>query len=468
MTQDKVLIRRSGHQQLDELEATDIPTLPYEASGAVATHAAASDPHPTYTTAAEMAAYAQPLDSDLSAIAALSTTSFGRAVLALADAAALRTAAAVVIGTDVEAHDADLTTFAGLSPSNDDLLQRKAGAWANRTIAQLLTDLAAAGTTFQPLDSDLTAIAALTTTTTGRSLLAAANAAAIQSIAGTVIGTNVQAWDADLDAVAALSPTNNDVLQRKSGAWANRTLAQLMTDLAALGTTFQPLDADLTAIAGLTSAANKLPYFAGAGAAALADLTAYVRTLLDDADASTARGTLGLSFAHITGGTKFYPCSCSSVTNNQADTLNVLFAVPFWAPTSTAYDRIMVTVGGAVANATGRIGIYNDAGGKPGTLLVDAGSFGAAALAATGDKTVTINQTLSGLYWLAFVGQTAAPNLVHATANGGFINLGTTSGFSTAAVAAYSQTGVSGALPSPWGSTFTDNVRTPIIYLRAT
>lgn len=38
--------------------------------------------------------------------------------------------------------DADLTTFAGLSPSNDDVLQRKAGAWANRTIAQLTTDLA--------------------------------------------------------------------------------------------------------------------------------------------------------------------------------------------------------------------------------------------------------------------------------------------------------------------------------------
>lgn len=36
---------------------------------------------------------AQPLDSDLTAIAALSTTSFGRALLALADAAALRTAA---------------------------------------------------------------------------------------------------------------------------------------------------------------------------------------------------------------------------------------------------------------------------------------------------------------------------------------------------------------------------------------
>lgn len=37
--------------------------------------------------------------------------------------------------------DADLTAIAGLSPSNDDIIQRKAGAWTNRTIAQLKTDL---------------------------------------------------------------------------------------------------------------------------------------------------------------------------------------------------------------------------------------------------------------------------------------------------------------------------------------
>jgi hypothetical protein len=38
----------------------------------------------------------QPLDSDLTAIAALSTTAYGRALLTMADAAALRTAAGIV------------------------------------------------------------------------------------------------------------------------------------------------------------------------------------------------------------------------------------------------------------------------------------------------------------------------------------------------------------------------------------
>lgn len=56
----------------------------------------------------------------------------------------------------------------------------------------------------------------------------------------------------------------------------------------------QPLDAELTAIAGLTSAADRVPYFTGLGAAALAVFTSWGRSLIAAVDAAAARIVLGL------------------------------------------------------------------------------------------------------------------------------------------------------------------------------
>lgn len=56
----------------------------------------------------------------------------------------------------------------------------------------------------------------------------------------------------------------------------------------------QPLDAGLTSISGLTTAADQMLYLTGADTYATTSLSVYSRSLLDDADAATARGTLGL------------------------------------------------------------------------------------------------------------------------------------------------------------------------------
>ena len=56
----------------------------------------------------------------------------------------------------------------------------------------------------------------------------------------------------------------------------------------------QSANANLTAIAGLTSAADTLPYFTGAGTAALTTLTTFGRALLDDTSSTTGRASLGV------------------------------------------------------------------------------------------------------------------------------------------------------------------------------
>jgi len=85
-------------------------------------------------------------------------------------------------------------------------------------------------------------------------------------------------------------------------AFNSRTGAVTLTSgdvTTALGFTPQTVNANLTAIAGLTSAADKGIQFTGSGSAAVYDLTAAGKALLDDASASDQRTTLGLGTAAV-------------------------------------------------------------------------------------------------------------------------------------------------------------------------
>ncbi len=89
------------------------------------------------------------------------------------------------------------------APSTLDTLNELAAALGDDP--NFAATVTAALATKQPLDTDLTAIAALSTTSFGRSLLEATNAAALRILAGTVIGTDVQAYHANLGALSGLA-----------------------------------------------------------------------------------------------------------------------------------------------------------------------------------------------------------------------------------------------------------------------
>lgn len=138
----------------------------------------------------------QPLDPDLTAIAALTTTPFGRGLLTQADVAAGRLA--LGLGT------AATQSSGSFDPS---------GA------------AAAAEAASQPLDGDLTAIAALSTTSYGRAFLALANHAALVTYIDLVAAdipalpaSKITSGQLDVARVASGTATDGYALRVASGA----------------------------------------------------------------------------------------------------------------------------------------------------------------------------------------------------------------------------------------------------------
>ena len=195
-------------------------------------------------------------------------TSAGKALLDDADAAAQRTTLGLVIGTDVQAYDAELAAIAGLTSAADKGIQFTGSGTASTY--------------------DLTSA--------GKALLDDADAAAQRTTLGLVIGTDVQAYDAQLADVAGLAVTDGGFIVGDGSNFVLETGATARASLGlTIGTDVQAYDAELAAIAGLTSAADKGIQFTGSGTAATYDLTAAGKALLDDANAAAQLVTLGLT-----------------------------------------------------------------------------------------------------------------------------------------------------------------------------
>ena len=352
-------------------------------SGTVAANTVSYDNTSSGLTAAnaqaaidELQAGKQPLDTDLTAFAALSSQAFGRSLNTAADAAGIltllgitatiaqlnysngvtssiqsqinskltaasnlsdlasaatsRTNLGVAIGTNVQAFSAILAALAGLSPSGDKITRWTGGSSADLLdFAQTIT-----GTSATKLISEA-GIKAY-----ADALIAANDAMVFQgvidcstnpnypaadrgdtykvSVAGKIgggSGPNVEIGD------LLLCITDSTASGDHATVGANWNISQVNIDGAVVGpassvdgnffsfsgtggkvaqdsgygpASFQAQNANLQALAGLVSAADTLGYFTGSGTAALTTLSAFIRTLLDDANQTAAQATLGV------------------------------------------------------------------------------------------------------------------------------------------------------------------------------
>jgi hypothetical protein len=253
-----------------------------------------------------------------------------------------------------------------------------------------------------------------------------------------------------VSAVAAdiLQPDNN--LSDLTNAATARTNLGL-----AIGTDVQAYDAGLQSIAGLTTSADQMIYTTAADTYAVTTLTAAGRAILDDADASAQRTTLGLGTLATQSGT-FSGTSSGTNTGDQNIFQTIAVAGQSNVVADSTADTLTLVAGSGVTittNATtDSITISATAGG--GTVTSVAVSGGTTGLTTSGGPITTSGTiTLAGTLAVAN-GGTGATTAANARTN---LGLGTLATLSTINDTNWSGTDLSVANGGTGASSFTAN-----------
>ncbi len=133
-------------------------------------------------------------------------------------------------------------------------------------------------------------------------------------------------------------------------------------------------------------------------------------------------------------------------------TINKLFAFPFYiGPYQDRFDALVFDSLGT-ASSKFRIGLYSDYWGRPDRLIVDSGQIDSSG---SGKNVYSYAFTGDGTVWVVGVGQSVTPSVARV---GAYVDerIGSSDPYSVAfGGMCYSQTGITGALPATWGSTYT-------------
>jgi hypothetical protein len=115
----------------------------------------------------------------------------------------------------------------------------------------------------------------------------------------------------------------------------------------------------------------------------------------------------------------YYKTPTTSLSTSATGVVNTTYYTPIEFSQSVTLDRIAISTGSSFSGtASVRLGIFANSSGKPGNLILDAGTV--APTANSTSYTITISQALSaGIYWVAMNTITAATtNTYYGTALG--------------------------------------------------